>query len=151
MDLNSYREIIAAAIQNEIEAFMFYREAAEKMKNAHLKEMFLQFSREEKGHREILEGFKSDESAAIHFPRVEDFQVSETVEEQPLSFDMRPAEAVALAMKKEEAAMRHYSELARVCRDPEQQKVFLELAAMESGHKAKMEAAFVDIGYPEVW
>jgi rubrerythrin len=30
-------------------------------------------------------------------------------------------------------------------------KIFLELAAMERDHKAKLEAAFVDIGYPEVW
>lgn len=33
----------------------------------------------------------------------------------------------------------------------EQKKIFLELAEMEREHKAKMESAFVDIGYPEVW
>jgi rubrerythrin len=151
MDLLSYRRIISAAIQNEIEAFLFYKEAAEKVKDAYLKEMFLQFSIEEKKHREILEGFRDDESAAISFKRVTDFHVAETIEERPLSVDMRPADAIALAMKKEDAAMRHYSKLAEVCQDAGQQKVFLELAAMESGHKAKMEAAFVDIGYPEVW
>ncbi len=151
MDLKSFRQIISAAVQNEIEAFLFYREAAEKIKDAHLKEMFLQFSKEEKKHREILERFMESETAAIDFPRSPDFEVAETIEDRPLSFDMRPADAIALAVKKEEAAMRHYTKLAHACRDAEKQKVFLELAAMESGHKARMEAAFVDIGYPEVW
>jgi rubrerythrin len=33
----------------------------------------------------------------------------------------------------------------------DRKKLFYELAAMERGHKSKMESAFVDIGYPEVW
>ena len=33
----------------------------------------------------------------------------------------------------------------------EKKKIFLDLAAMEQGHKRKMEDAFVDIGFPEVW
>ena len=151
MDLKRYRQIISDAVQNEIEAFLFYREVAEKTKNPHLKEMFLQFSTEEKKHREILEGFRDSEGVAIRFSPVEDFQVTETVQEKPFSPDMRPSDAIALAMKKEEAAMRHYTKLAQACRDAEQQKIFLELAAMERAHKARMEAAFVDIGYPEVW
>jgi rubrerythrin len=47
--------------------------------------------------------------------------------------------------------MRHYTELADVCTNPDRKKLFYELAAMERGHKNKMESAFVDIGYPEVW
>jgi rubrerythrin len=54
-------------------------------------------------------------------------------------------------MKKEQAAMKHYTQLADACTDPDQKNIFLELAAMEREHKNKMEAAFVDIGYPEVW
>ena len=64
---------------------------------------------------------------------------------------MKPAEAIALAMKKEEEAIVQYTALAEDCPDAEKKKVFLDLAAMERGHKKKMEAAFVDIGYPEVW
>jgi rubrerythrin len=150
MDPKTYRQIISAAIQNEIEAFLFYREAAEKSKDSHLRQMFIQFSLEEKKHREILEGFLENE-IPINFAPVVDLHVADTIEEITLSVDLRPADAIALAMKKEEAAMQHYTKLANACQDPGQQKVFLELAAMESGHKARMEAAFVGIGYPEVW
>ena len=89
--------------------------------------------------------------AAVHFARVPDFHVAETVEQPVLSIDMKPADAIALAMKKEQAAMEHYTRLAQACTDSEQQRIFTELAAMEREHKARMESAFVDIGYPEVW
>ena len=65
--------------------------------------------------------------------------------------DMKPADAFALAMKKEADAMKQYSEMADLCDDDEKRQIFLDLAAMERDHKLKMESAFIDIGYPEVW
>jgi rubrerythrin len=151
MDQKKYLAILDRAIDSEIEASRFYGRVAEMTTNGYLKEMFTTFSREEQKHRSILEGFRGDPAAAIHFEKVADFGISETVSEPTLSADMQPADAVALAMKKEEAAMRQYTQMADACNDGAQRKVFLELAAMEREHKTKMEAAFVDIGYPEVW
>lgn len=151
MDKKTYREILDIAIQAEIEANLFYHQVAEKVKDDYLHKMFLKFAEEELKHRKILESFRNNESAAISFARVQDFQVSETIDEPPLSIDMKPADAIALAMKKEEAAMQQYTRLAKASTDDEQTKIFLELAEMERDHKAKLEAAFVDIGYPEVW
>ena len=86
-----------------------------------------------------------------YFNEEADYKVSETVDEPELSMDMKPADAFALAMKKEEEAMVQYTALADECPDAEKKRVFLDLAAMERAHKRKMEDAFVDIGYPEVW
>jgi rubrerythrin len=151
MDQKTYQDILDVAIQNEIEANLFYHQVAEKVKNDYLRTMFLRFAEEELKHRTILEGFRDNESMAVSFARVQDFQVSETIEEPPLSIDMKPADAIALAMKKEEAAMQQYTRLANVSTDADQIRMFLELAEMERDHKTKLETAFVDIGYPEVW
>lgn len=151
MDKQIYDDILMRAIQGEIEAAEFYADVAAQSENEHIRDMFTSFSEDEKRHRRILEGFRQNPSAAVAFQKVPDFHVSETVEVPPLSIDMKPVEAVALAMKKEEAAMRQYNALAEACSDPEQKNLFLELAAMERGHKAKLETAFVDIGFPEVW
>ena len=151
MKQNDYNDILDRAIKSEIEAAQFYAEVAEKSENTFIKELFLTFSKEEKRHRQILEGFRNDPSVAISFEKVPDFHVAETVEEPALSVDMTPVDAIALAMKKEEAAMRHYTELAELCNNAERKKLFSELAAMEREHKNKLETAFVDIGYPEVW
>jgi rubrerythrin len=151
MDQKSYRQILDSAILAEIEANLFYQQVAETVKDPFLKEMFGAFAEEESKHRRILEGFRDNAKMAIHFARVTDFQVSETQDDRALSMDMLPADAIALAMKKEEAAMDQYAQMAKSCDDADQKKIFVELSEMERGHKAKLESAFVDIGYPEVW
>jgi rubrerythrin len=153
MDQDTYQAILAGAIDRELEAHRFYQQVAQIVEDTYLKDMFRSFAAEELKHRDILQGFSNKAEMAVHFARVPDFHVSETMDapDMALSIQLKPADAIALAMKKEEAAMRHYTQLAEACTDTAQQKVFLELAAMERGHKLKMEKAFVDIGYPEVW
>lgn len=152
MDKQTYQSILDDAIQGEIEAQHFYQQVAQKVQDGHLKEMFTIFAQEELKHQKILEGFHNRADMAIHFASVPDYHISETVDNPTeLSISMKPADAIALAMKKEEAAMQHYTQLAEACNDDAQRNVFLELAAMERGHKSKMETAFVDIGFPEVW
>ncbi len=151
MDPKEYDAILGFAIAAEIEAQKFYADLAAKVTDAHLKNMFQDFVKEEQKHEKILTRFRSEGVGHIHFKASPDFKVSETVPKPPVSADMQPADAIALAMKNEEEAMNHYVELADSCLDPEHKKVFLELASMERDHKNRMENAFVDIGYPEVW
>ncbi len=151
MNRSEYEDILKNAIESEIEAQNFYKSVSEKVASPDLKELFSSFVREEKKHQDILEGFLSEMPETLPFDESKDYKVAETVDEIPLTTDLKPADAFALAMKKEEAAMAHYSRLADACTDPAQEKIFHDLAAMEREHKLKMEKAFVDIGYPEVW
>ena len=151
MDAAIFKKIVDMAIANEIEAWEFYQAASEKIKEPHLKEMFQGFAREEKGHELLLRNLLSRGTMSLNFKETTDYKVAETVDEPRLSLDMKPADAIALAMKKEERAMKEYNWLAEQCEDAAQKKMFLDLAAMERGHKLQLEEMFVDIGYPEVW
>jgi rubrerythrin len=151
MNLDQYKEIIEFAIAGEIEAQEFYQAAAKKINDPYLKKMFEKFVKDEKGHEKILKGILSKDSINRYFNESTDYKVSETVDKPKLSVEMKPADAIALAMKNEEEAMKQYTELAETCSDIRQKEIFLDLAAMERGHKLKMEKAFVDIGYPELW
>jgi rubrerythrin len=151
VDQDTYQQILDDAIKSEKEAYAFYLAVAEKTQNSFLKELFLSFSEEERKHRQILQNLKDHPSKMPHFSDVPDYHVAETLETPELTLDMKPVDAIALAMKKEQMAMEHYAQLADACTDPDQRAVFSELATMEREHKHKMEAAFVDIGYPEVW
>lgn len=151
MDLSEFKSIIKFAMANEVEAQNFYREASDKLEDPHLKSMFRQLAQEERGHREALKAIYISNRIGEYFDESRDYKVSESVESTGLSTHMKPADALALAMKKEEEAMLQYTELAESCPDAEKKKIFLDLAAMERGHKLKMENAFVDVGYPEVW
>ena len=151
MNHAEYEQILKNAVKSEIEAQKFYSDVAEKVKNAFLKELFRQFSQEEKKHRKILEGFLDSMPASLPFDETRNYKVADTTPSPVVSQDMQPADAFALAMKKEEEAMNHYIMLADGCTDPAQKKIFQDLAAMERDHKLRMENSFVDIGYPEIW
>lgn len=151
MNKNDFDEIITFAISNEIEAQEFYSAAAAKLADPFLKKLFSQFVIEEKKHQEILEGMRETDPEIFHFKSMPDYHVAETETAPEVSAAMTPTEAFALAMKNEEAAMKLYLTFAEAANDPRKKAVFEELAAMERQHKLKMENAFVDIGYPEVW
>ena len=151
MDKKEYDSILASAMAAEVQAQHLYADLAAKAKHAYLKSMFEGFVLEEQQHEKILNSFRAKGTGHIHFKGAPDFKVSETVKRPQVSANMKPADVIALAMKDEEDAMNHYLSLAQLCVDPEQKNVFQELAKMEREHKHKMENAFVDIGYPEVW
>jgi len=151
MNLSEYKEIIKQAIANEVEASKFYEAASATLNDPFLKKLFAELAGEEKKHRDILTRIYTSNTIASYFSETRDYKVSETVDEPELSMDMQPADAFALAMKKEEAAMKQYTAMANMCEDAQKRQVFLDLAAMERDHKLKMESAFVDVGYPEVW
>ncbi|WP_319523205.1 ferritin family protein [uncultured Desulfosarcina sp.] len=151
MNLSEYKDIIKQAIANEVEARKFYEDAANTLADPFLKTLFTTLAQEEKKHRDILTKIYTSNTIDRYFTETRDYKVAETMDEPELSMDMKPADAFALAMKKEEAAMKQYNEMAALCDDEEKRQVFLDLAAMERDHKLKMEDAFTNVGYPEVW
>ena len=152
MDLEQYKQVISEAIQSEIDARTFYEEVSRGIKDTYLSELFLNFAKEEGKHEQILTRVLNQEKVTTaHFNCDKDFKVAETVEMPQVTPDMDLKNAIALAMKNEEIAMKKYTALAENCEDPELRQVFLDLASMERDHKFKMEESFVDVAYPEIW
>ena len=149
MDQIQFEKLIARAIKREVEAHEFYRDVATRVSDASVKTIFQELSDEEMQHRDLLERFRMDQSLAIKFKAPPDFKVAETVDEKPLSTDMKPADAIALAMKKEQQAVEFYQGLAQLCDDADVRDSYNNLANMELSHKHRLENVFVDIGYPE--
>ena len=88
---------------------------------------------------------------SIFKTQVIDYKIAETQDMPALSTDMKPAEAIAIAMKREQQAAELYRSLAKNANDGTEKEALENLANMEMGHKHKLENAFVDIGYPEVF
>ena len=99
----------------------------------------------------MLEGYLSDSAKSFKFDTTADYKIAESLDTPNLSIDMKPADAITLAMKKEEDAMNLYTEFANLSTDEEQKKVFLNLARMEQGHKTKLEDLYVGMAFVEVW
>ncbi|MFH0975249.1 MAG: ferritin family protein [Spirochaetota bacterium] len=151
MTLDDYKKIISNAILNEIEAYTFYNAVANKVKDIKLKEMFTSLAGEEQKHKLTLEGFLKKAPEKIHFSASKDYKVADTLPTPPLTIDLKPLDALIIAIKKELEAMQMYTQLANASADEGQKKIFAELVSMERGHKSKLEDIYTDMAFPEVW
>ena len=151
MNTNDYKNILKTAIVNEVEAYEFYKNAANKSKNTNLKATFTELAEEEKKHKVTLESFLNNETKQIHFKETEDYKISESVALPKLTADMSFTEGIALAMKKEEDAMKMYQDFANASNNDVQKNMFLQLAIMEKGHKTRLEDIYSSTAYTEVW
>lgn len=149
--MQEYKEIIQYAIEREIEAETFYKDIVAKVSKPVLKEMFSDFAKEENKHQQILKGVLDHKDGGSHFKKSCDYGISETVVKPTISDDMKLADVFAIAMKNEERAMKMYQYLAADSSSDSLRKLFEDLASMEQGHKFKMEEAYTDIAYAEVW
>jgi rubrerythrin len=153
-DVNSTEteKIFDIAIGREIEANRFYAVAAKKMRDASVRALFSELALEEYGHMEILEKYRHDPALEMKIPSPSvDYKIAEATETHKLSFDAKPADALSLAMKKEQMAVELYRSLAASAADPGLREVLANLANMELSHKQKLETMFVNVGYPEVF
>lgn len=151
MTKEQYKKILEMAIGNEVEAYEFYQKASEKAKDASIKKVFSQLAEEEKGHEKLLAGFLSGDVKAMKFDEAADYKVSETVNKPKLSIEMKPKDALALAMKNEEEAMNMYAAFAQASTDQAQKQMFQQLSIMEKGHKAQLEEYYSNAAFAEVW
>ncbi len=149
--MNSIEELLVLATEREHEAYLFYSAVAERVENPAVKKLFSELAKDEQGHEALMWKFRSDSTLQVKFKEPEDFKVAESVEIPPLSMDMKPADAVALAMKKEQLAYEMYTSMASWCQDPETKAMYENLANMELGHKHRLENIYTDVAYVEVW
>lgn len=152
MDADTFDRIMLDAINEEIMAHEFYKAAAARMKDASAVAIFERLAAEEEGHRRMLEQFRFNPKAQVEFRKIEDdYKIAEAETLPRLSFEMKPADAFRLAMKKEQQAMETYAAMAERIADAEFKKLYRELAEMEKGHKTQLEELFVNAAFPEDW
>lgn len=150
-DLKRYIDILSMAIENEVEAYEFYLGVYEKVSDPNIKSIFKELAEQELGHRDLLSSYLNNDAKPLSFSQVPDYKISETIDRPKLSLSMKPVDAIALAMKNEEDAMRMYQNLADNSTDAEQKDLFMNLANMEKGHKAQLEDLYTNMAFPETW
>lgn len=143
--------LLKIAIKREEEAYKFYSSVKDRMENPAIRDAFAKLAQDESEHRQFLLKCKQDPNLLAKLVAPPDHKVAEATPEPVLSISMKPVEAIALAMKKEQHAADFYRGLAEQASDPVYKDMLNGLARMELSHKSKLESMFVDIGYPEVF
>ena len=144
MPLDTVDEILDFAIRNEEAAARFYTNLANKAGREHMKQVFLGFAEEEKGHKAKLLAIKEGQQMLPAEQRVLDLKIGDHLVEIELSADLDYQQALILAMKAEKAAFRLYQALASATDDATLKKMLLDLAQEEAKHKLRFEIEYDD-------
>ena len=144
-------KLFALASGRELDARDFYRTVEKKATDPAVQAIFKQLAVDEHNHYEMIERFRTDQTLLLKIPAPSDWKLAEQEELPPFTPGMNARDAIALAMKKEQAAVEFYRALAAATADAGMRSIFENLAHMELGHKHALESAFTGIAYPEVF
>lgn len=144
MKLDSVNKILDFAIRKEQDAADFYTGLAGKMEYEHMKDVFLGFAAEERGHKAKLTAVKDGKQVVSFERKVQDLKIGDHLVDIELKTDLGYQEALILAMKAEKAAFRLYNDLATATDDPALKSMFLGLAQEEAKHKLRFEVEYDD-------
>jgi rubrerythrin len=145
----SIAEIVAFAIQREIDAADGYAKIANLAATAALRELAEDLRRQEVEHRRLLEGLDGASLAQTGSSYVPDLHIVDDLAAEPLVSDMSIQEMLIFAAKKEAQAIALYESLAGMAGGGEHRKLFLFLAGQEREHKLKIEAEYEKQILPE--
>lgn len=144
MLFNSVDEVLDFAISNEEEAYDFYMGMAAKMSRPEMKKVFEDFAKEEKGHRAKLLAVKKGAELEPAAERILDLKIGDYLVSEKATDSLDYQGALVLAMKKEKAAFRLYTDLAGSTEDEGLRNAFLALAQEEAKHKLRFELEYDD-------
>lgn len=145
--METMNEVLDFAIKREIEAAAFYARLAELVDSPPMKRSLLQFSAEEEGHRVKLEAVKAGKLALNARVKVPSLGIADSVEAREVTDPaaMTYQDVLILAMEREKAAYRMYTELAELVDDEAVRKVFEALAQEEAKHKLRFEIEYDEV------
>ncbi|MCF8331036.1 MAG: ferritin family protein [Bacteroidales bacterium] len=137
-------DILQFAMDEEQKAVDFYAFLAKNARNEDMRDVFEGFSQEEVGHKARLarireQGLYPTPAKGVADLKIADYQID--VDPHP---DMDYQQALVVAMNKEKAAFRLYSDLAKEAPSNEMKELFQSLALEESKHKLRFELEYDD-------
>ena len=142
---NSTDEILDFAINAEQEAINFYSNLYGRTNNENMKLAYREFILEEKSHKDKLMELKKEGSlSGIELKKVTDLKISDYMVEKQIHDDMDYQDSLEVAMLREKAAYKLYTDLAEISDSSELKKMFNFLAQEEAKHKLKFETEWDD-------
>jgi len=111
--------------------------------------LFVDFAKEEEGHKKKIQGVKNGKVLLGSTKKIMDLKIGDYLVEIEPGPDVDYQEALQIAMKKEKAAFKLYSDLAAATDDAGARELFLGLAQEEAKHKLRFEIEYDNQIYQE--
>ena len=138
----SVDEILEYAIAQEEEAARFYTSLSRQATRAGMDSVFQQFAQEEERHKAKLLTVKQGRQLTALLKPVADLKLVEHLADVEPGPDLGYRDALILAMKKEKASFKLYTDLAANVGSDNLKRLFAELAQEEAKHKLRFELEY---------
>jgi rubrerythrin len=145
------RAILDMAIQKEIEAQELYRRLYWKVIEDSAKDMFLELSKVEKKHENLLRDYAEGklQEGALKSDHLLDYRIAEKLDQPPITPDMELKDVLLLAANREKASQEFYISLAAAHPPGDIKKLLEELASQELEHKHRVEDLYTEVAFPQ--
>lgn len=140
--MNSADEILDYAIAREQEAVDFYSDLASRAREAWARELLEDFAREEARHKAKLVAVKDGQKLLSSESRIANLKIADYLVDVEVRDGISLQDALIVAMQREKAAFRLYTDLAARVDDAELRELFLGLAHEEAKHKLYFETQY---------
>ena len=137
----SVDEVLDFTINSEIEAHNYYMKLSEFVEKPEMSKMLSDIALEECGHKAKLEAVKAGE-IEISEEEISNLGIVDNLEDVIPDAKMSYIDLLVLAIKKEEAARKLYTDLATIAKEQKLRDIFLKLAQEEANHKLRFEIEY---------
>ncbi len=138
-------DILQFAIEREQESVDLYMNLSETARNPEMKNVFLSFAGEERGHKKRIENIRTSGQFNFTPKEIKDIKIGDYLVDVVPHAGMSYQEVLIVAMKKEKAAFHLYTNLAEKVNDQLLRSLFFSLAQEESKHKLRFELEYDEV------
>ena len=135
-------EVIKFAIEREDTAYNLYKRAEELSTTIAAKKMFAELAAEEATHKDVFSKIDEDKAESHKLCTLPEASIAKYLTDVPFRADMSYQEILTFALKTEENAYQLYKAAAGMTDDERLQKVLMNFADVELGHRRRLEMIY---------
>ncbi len=141
-EIKTFNQIMEFAIEKEQEAADLYRDLSEESERAGVREMFLGLSKQEEGHKAKLQAMDRGAFPGKGASEIPDLKIGDYLSPVSIGPDSSYQDILIFAMKREDASVQLYKDLASHAEAGDAKQVFETLAEEEKKHKLNLETEY---------
>jgi rubrerythrin len=135
-------DVIKFAIEREDTAYRLYKRAEELSTTIAAKKMFAELAAEEATHKDVFSKIDEDKAENHKLCSIPEASIAKYLSDVPFRPDMSYQEILTFALKTEENAYQLYKAAAGMTDDERLQKVLMNFADVELGHRRRLEVIY---------
>jgi rubrerythrin len=135
-------DVIKFAIEREDTAYQLYKRAEELSTTVAAKKMFAELAAEEATHKDVFSKMDEDKAENHKLCTIPEASIATYLNDVPFRPDMSYQEILVYALKTEENAYQLYKAAAGMTDDECLQKVLMNFADVELGHRRRLEVIY---------